>query len=229
MSIEVVETHTILPDIVLPGSIVVDCGAHVGRFSLEMIRRFGCLCYAIEAAPDTFSKIPTTANLHRYNFALCGANKLVTMSIDEDITRSTIKSDSKENTVTVQGRRLGEFLANEVSGRAVDLVKMDIEGAEIEVIASLDDDLIKRVGQWTIEFHDFIGMMSVSDVARCVERIAGLGFHELFWSKHRNNADVLLVNKNRLPLPLYIVAQHIVRPARAGIRFASRLLHQVNA
>ena len=26
MSIEVVETHTILPDIVLPGSIVVDCG-----------------------------------------------------------------------------------------------------------------------------------------------------------------------------------------------------------
>ena len=68
MSIEVVETHTILSDIVSPGSIVVDCGANVGRFSLEMIRRFGCLCYAIEAAPDTFSKIPTTANLHRYKF-----------------------------------------------------------------------------------------------------------------------------------------------------------------
>ena len=33
MSIEVVETHTILPDIVLPGSIAVDCGANVGRFS----------------------------------------------------------------------------------------------------------------------------------------------------------------------------------------------------
>ena len=33
MSIEVVETHTILPDIVLPGSIVVDCEANVGRFS----------------------------------------------------------------------------------------------------------------------------------------------------------------------------------------------------
>ena len=38
MSIEVIETHTILPDIVSPGSIVVDCGANVGRFSLEMIR-----------------------------------------------------------------------------------------------------------------------------------------------------------------------------------------------
>ena len=57
MSIEVVETHTILPDIISPGSIVVDCGANVGRFSLEMIRRFGCLCYAIGAAPGTFSNL----------------------------------------------------------------------------------------------------------------------------------------------------------------------------
>jgi hypothetical protein len=144
------------------------------------------------------------------------------MSIDEDTTRSTIKTHSKENTVDVQGRHLGEFLAKEVPGKTVDLIKMDIEGTEIEVIASLDDDLIKQVGQWTIEFHDFIGMTSVSEVESCVERIAGLGFHELFWSKHRNNADVLLVNKNRFPLGRYIVEQHIVRPARASIRLASR-------
>src|SRR5262245_18425805 len=97
MSIEVVETHTILPDIISTGSIVVDCGANVGRLSLEMIKRFGCLCYAIEAAPDTFSKIPTMANLHRYNFALCATNKQIMMSIDEDITRSTIIAGSKEN------------------------------------------------------------------------------------------------------------------------------------
>jgi FkbM family methyltransferase len=225
MSIEVIETHTILPDIVSPGSIVVDCGANVGGFSLEMIRRFGCVCYAIEAAPDTFSKIPTTTNLYRYNFAVCATNKLVRMTIDEDTTRRTIKVfNSKENTVAVEGRRLGEFIAHEVAGKTIDLVKMDIEGAEIEVIGSLDDDLIKRVGQWTIEFHDFMSMMSASDVHRCVERIADLGFYELFWSRHRNNADVLLINKNRFPLSRYIVEQHIVRRARAGIRFASRLL-----
>jgi FkbM family methyltransferase len=223
MSIEVIETHTILPDVVSPGSVVVDCGANVGRFSMAMIRRFGCVCYAIEAAPDTFSKIPATANLHRYNFALCANNKLVMMSIDEDITRSTIKSSSKENKIAVQGRNLGEFFAHEVAGKVVDLVKMDIEGAEIEVIDSLDDDLIKQVGQWTIEFHDFLGMMSVSDVERRVARIAGLGFYELFWSKYRNNADVLLINKDRFPLRRYVKEQHIVRPARAGIRLARRL------
>jgi FkbM family methyltransferase len=225
MSIEVIETHTILPDIIHQGSVVVDCGANIGRFSLEMMRRFGCICYAIEAAPDTFNKIPTMANLHRYNLALCATNELVTMAIDQDITRSTIKNQFKgENTVPVQGRLLGDFLAYEVAGRPVDLIKMDIEGAETEVIASLDADLIKQVGQWTIEFHDFMGIMSLSDVERCVQRIAELGFHELFWSKHRNNADVLLVNKRRFSHQRYAVEQHIVRPARAGIRFARRLL-----
>jgi FkbM family methyltransferase len=224
MSIKIIETHTILPDIISPGSVVVDCGANVGRFSMEMIRRFGCLCYAIEAAPDTFSKIPTMTNLHRYNFALCATNKLVEITVDDDITRSAINVSANENTVPIQGRHLGEFLAHEVANKTVDLIKMDIEGAELEVIASLDDGLIKGVGQWTIEFHDFLGIMSASDVERCVKRIARLGFHELFWSKHRNNSDVLLVNQNRLPIRRYIIEQHVVRPARAAVRLASRLL-----
>ena len=76
-----------------------------------MIRRFGYLCYAVEPAPDTFSKILITANLHRYNFALCATNKLVTMSIDDDITRSATA--------------LGGLLAYKVAGRIVDLLKMD--------------------------------------------------------------------------------------------------------
>ena len=63
MSIEVVETHTILPDIVSPGSIVVDCGANVGRFSLEMIRRFGCLCYALLQQGDVRGKAAAILDL----------------------------------------------------------------------------------------------------------------------------------------------------------------------
>jgi hypothetical protein len=111
MSIEVVETIRYYPISIELGENVVDYGANVGRFSSEIIRRFDCLCYAVEPAPDTFSKIPITANLHRYNFALCTTNKLVTMSIDDDITRSATA--------------LGGLLAYKVAGRTVDLLKMD--------------------------------------------------------------------------------------------------------
>ena len=90
MSIEAVETHTILPDII-SSSIVVDCGPNVGRFSLEMIRRFGCICYAIEAAPDTFNKMSNRQTCIVTILRYAEPNKIVTMSIDEDITRSTLK------------------------------------------------------------------------------------------------------------------------------------------
>jgi hypothetical protein len=56
MNVEVVETHTILPDIISPGFIVVDCGANVGRF-IKDDQKVWLLMHAIGAAPDTFSNL----------------------------------------------------------------------------------------------------------------------------------------------------------------------------
>ena len=188
-----------------------------------MINRFSCTCYAIEAAPQTFKTIPCVPNLHRYNFALCDINKTVRMSVDQDTTRSSIKRPPNGNAVTVQGRSFAEFLAHELPDRPIDIVKMDIEGAEIEVIESLDDEIIQKVGQWTIEFHDFNGLVKKEDVDRCVERVLDLGFRELFWSRRRNTADVLLVNKNILSVHRHIMEQHFVRLARAGLRATKKV------
>lgn len=228
MSITNVATHTILPDIISRGSTVIDCGANIGLFSLEMIRRFGSICYAIEAAPDVFKRIPQLPNLHRFNFALCGRGGDVTLVVDdEDTTRSTVQENVRElhrKNVVVQGRNLQEFLHSELPHHNFDVVKMDIEGAEIEVLASLDDNLIKQVGQWTIEFHDELGLSSRSSVLNCIKRIADLGFYELFWSRRRNTADVLLVSKKRLGFERYLSEQYMVRLARAGARAMKRAL-----
>ena len=231
MSITVVATHSIFPGVVPPrDATVIDCGANIGLFSLEMIRRFGCTCYAIEAAPDVFQKIPDMPNLHRFNFALCGRAGNVTLALDEaDTTRSTIKENVSEHakkSAVIQGRSLQEFLNNEIPNRKIDLIKMDIEGAEIEAIASLDDDIIKQVGQWTIEFHDSLGLSDLSSVVSCIKRIADLGFYELFWSKGRNSADVLLVSKERLGPARYLSEQYMVRPLRAGARVVKRALDE---
>jgi hypothetical protein len=40
MPIEDIESHSILPDLVRRGGLVLDCGANLGAFSMEMIRRF---------------------------------------------------------------------------------------------------------------------------------------------------------------------------------------------
>src|SRR6516165_11387973 len=38
-------------------SIVVDLGAHLGEFSTEISRRFGCRCYEVEPHPLSHSRI----------------------------------------------------------------------------------------------------------------------------------------------------------------------------
>jgi hypothetical protein len=68
MSIEIIESDSVLPGIISPGSIVVNCGANVGHFSLEMIKTFWLYMLL---TPDTFSRIPEAGSSHRYNFALC--------------------------------------------------------------------------------------------------------------------------------------------------------------
>src|SRR5689334_663283 len=125
MSIENIETHTLLPELIVPDSIVLDCGANIGSFSVEMIRRFGCSCYAIEAAPDTFKRIPTIENLHRYQFAVCELNKPVNMTIDQDPERSSIQISKFENIISVQGRNLADFVSEELGEKTIDVLKMD--------------------------------------------------------------------------------------------------------
>src|SRR5262249_38303020 len=105
----------------------------------------------------------------------------------------------------------------------IEVLKLDIEGAEIDVIDSLPDDLIRRIAQLTIEFHDWLGYYSETDVATRVDRIAALGFRELFWSRKRNSADVLLINGSRLGRLRYAFEHQVVRPLRAVGRAAHRL------
>jgi hypothetical protein len=77
------------------------------------------------------------SELASLQFCLCATNKPIIISIDEDTTRRTVKISSEGKTVPVQGCDLGKFVAQEISGGVVDGVKMDIEGAEIEVSLSL--------------------------------------------------------------------------------------------
>jgi hypothetical protein len=98
------------------------------------------------------------------------------------------------------------------------VLKMDIEGAELEVLDSLNDEFFAEIGQLTIEFHDFLGYATTEDVVSRVDRIVSLGFWELYWSRRRNTGDVLLVNRRRMGRLRYLHEQEAVRRLRAAVR-----------
>lgn len=72
--------------------------------------------------------------MHRFSFALCPRAGDVILALSQDTRRNSIKTNSDEASgtrVVVQRRSLGEFLENELPRRRIDLIKMDIDGAEI--------------------------------------------------------------------------------------------------
>ena len=109
---------------------------------------------------------------------------------------------------------LPEFLAKHHLS-AIDLLKVDIEGAELGLFFSLPDKVYEGIGQITVEFHDFMFPSTAPDVRRAVETIQSKGFRAMKCS--RTNIDWLFLNKRRpygklLP---YLKMACLDRPAMA--------------
>lgn len=72
-------------------------------------------------------------------------------------------------------------------------MKMDIDGAEIEVLLNRVDNTLKKTGMRTVEFYYFLDSNLKTKVHSIHEKMRVLGFHSINWSL--DNSDVLYVNK----------------------------------
>ena len=71
-----------------------------------------------------------------------------------------------------------DTIASELGHKKIDLLKMDIEGAEYEVIKALPDSKID-INQILIEFHHMYKDISISQTVEAINTLKNLGF-ELF-------------------------------------------------
>src|SRR5262249_33443313 len=133
-------------------------------------------------------------------------------------TRTAISVSASDSTMEVPGRTLASLISDAGIPGKIEVLKLDIEGAELSVIDSLPDDLILRIGQITVEFHDFLGYHTTQEAEQRIDRIAALGFRELYWGRRRNMTDVLLINGRRLGGLRHVIEQGLVRPVRALAR-----------
>ena len=98
----------------------------------------------------------------------------------------------------------------------VDLLKVDIEGAEIELFSACDNDELRDVMQITVEFHDFAYRDLHDSVLRIFDRMVDIGFWVVPCSL--DNSDVLFINrKTGISMAEIIYLRSIVRYGR-GLR-----------
>ena len=135
--------------------VIYDCGANVGTTCLYFKTLYpNARIKAFEADPKIFSYLQK--NMKKNNICVDIYNKAVWVNTDgvefsqEGADAGSVYGD-KKNKIKIESFRLRDMLALE---EKVDMLKIDIEGAEVDVIADCDEHL-DRVEKIYMEYHSF--------------------------------------------------------------------------
>ena len=144
--------------------VVLDIGANNGLFSLLMVNN-GCKkVYAFEPNQDSLVNLK---HLFKNTDTVTAIEKAVYIN-DNDIefyvdpNNTTIGSVSEQHLlvngsnvqkITVPAVSLKTFIQQHNLNR-ISLVKMDIEGAEYEIIEHIEDEVFDKIDSFLIEYHD---------------------------------------------------------------------------
>jgi FkbM family methyltransferase len=196
-----VRGHYLWPEPLTRDSMVVDAGAHHGEFSSEIIQRFTCRCHLVEANPVLAAQlsVPGAASITTAALGVRDGQAVFHQRANPESGSIGGSSTDVINSVSVEVVSLPTLLQR-VGAEHIDLLKLDIEGAEFDLIEQTSDEIWRKVGQITVEFHDFQEHFAGRGLfERARTRLEQLGFICCLMS-FRTHGDVLFLNRHRLPL-----------------------------
>jgi FkbM family methyltransferase len=191
--------HGLIEDYLTKGSVVVDLGANKGSFSKQISTLYGCRVYAVEASPITFEETYESDLVQKFNFAICSQEKQLQINISENSEATSLfilnNCEYKES-VTIQGVSL-EWFISRFSIQSPVTLKLDVEGAELEILKNTPADILRTFSQITVEFHEWLGIGSISEIEVIIEKLKRNGFYHFKLSR-TNHGNDLFVNSTRL-------------------------------
>ena len=129
-------SHTFIKQLFRKHPTVLDLGGNVGDFAREMIDRYDATVYLYEPEPDLFRNIPAGPQLKKFEEAVMAAAGPATLHKQPDRCASCFEGVPDGEAVTVQAITL-DTVFRRISEDEIDLVKIDIEGAEIDLLEDL--------------------------------------------------------------------------------------------
>jgi len=141
-----------------PDSNVYDIGGFRGDWAAEIFLRYSPYITIFEPVPTFADQIAKrfadNAKISVNPFGLGGQDQTATLYSHDD--RSSIYQQEGDP-VQVRIRRISDYLRETRKKDVVDLMKINIEGAEYELLEDLiESDLISTVRMVQVQFHDFV-------------------------------------------------------------------------
>lgn len=164
--------------IIEENDVIFDIGGNIGLFALYASRFKGTKVFSFEPHPENYQNLVKNikenaiTNIYDFNFAIgsqveervlikginSGTHKLANFRNDLDNTEGT-----KVSTVTTESIMLEHKIDK------IDFMKIDCEGAEGEIIKSLELQVLKKIKKMIIEFHDNQSILNHTEICEVLE------------------------------------------------------------
>jgi FkbM family methyltransferase len=173
----------------MPASIVYSAGAGNDiSFELELMRLIGCRVLLFDPSPTGIRTAQKTENtdslLYFVPVGVAGRDGVFTFQAPDDPAEgSFIMREHQEPGAPRLECRTLSTLMREHGHTAIDLLKLDIEGAEYAVIDHLFAHEI-AVRQICVEFHDFFSDIPKTMTRRAVRRLLDRGYRLIHKARH---------------------------------------------
>ena len=155
------------------GDIVLDVGAYIGWYAIQAARAVGPLGKVLALEPDTSNRRQLERNLSLNGISNCTVvSKAAWSSVEEigwhaDSVPVWRRPDRLELMSSVPGVTIDSLVAD-LRLPAINWIKMDIEGTELEALRGAEDVLRRFHPSLFIEIHETLGDL------RCF--LAGFGY-----------------------------------------------------
>ena len=219
--------HSFLESYISDNSYILDCGVNHGDFSFQVSNKWRCTIHGLEPDPRLFPNLPRLEKCMFHHIALTDKKGTKTFNLGRlKCSSLNYKENKNVDKIKVKTIHLPEFCTlNNID--KIDLCKLDIEGAEIQVFNHLEDEwIVNKLIQITVEFHDFLDPTIVPEIKGIIKRFKRLGFYYFLFS--RTYGDVLFVNKSFIKLSLIDRLIIFITKYERGIsRILGRGLHKI--
>jgi FkbM family methyltransferase len=173
--------------LIKPGMTVVDIGAHIGYFTLIAAQKSGLTgrVYAFEPAPDNYEILTKNITLNEYENvipiqkAVCDVDGTTSFYMHVDTVAHSLYPTTigrGKSTINVETTSLDHFFEQE-GWPPVNLIKMDIEGAEAAALAGMRKLIQRNKTMYLfLEFVPQIQQNTGTDPRELVAKLSEMGF-----------------------------------------------------
>lgn len=200
-SIKSVRGHSFYSLSINTNSNIIDLGANKGDFAKHFLDNYNCNIYCVEPNINLLNLTPANIRKRIDNYVVSNKNGKCSFYISENSEASSIYENISNEfgcsqTIELPSITLPTYLKQKRIDK-IAILKVDIEGGEIDLLEKLPERYFNNISQITVEFHDFMFPAQGKTVQKIISYIEKKGFMALK-CHHCDNSNILFINQKML-------------------------------